>query len=112
MCGRKMALVHGHAFAGLGLSVNAARSVKAGPVVTVIAYHRTVYISIMYHRAVYIKYSRIVPEMVACPSAANKPYAGVAETIINTAIKAYVRPPVSCVKQVNAIVKSPVAGRP
>ena len=54
----------------------------------------------------------VVEERSASPLAANEADAAVAETIVNAAVEANVRTPISLVPAVPAMLKAPVAGRP
>jgi hypothetical protein len=66
----------------------------------------------MDHPGVYMHNGSIIAEMVSLPSTTGKAGTEVAITIIDAAIKAYMRPPVALVKYVNSIIKSPIAGGP
>ena len=66
----------------------------------------------MYYRSVYAYHCRVVTETVSIPSAAAITTTAVAVAVINTAIKTYVRPPVTGMKSVNAAVITPIGRRP
>jgi hypothetical protein len=60
----------------------------------------------------YMHNRAVVEERSASPLAADEADAAVAEAIINAAIKAYVRTPISLVPAVAAMLKAPIAWRP
>ena len=80
----------------------------AGPVIN----YRAVNISIMDNRGVHMYYSRIIAETISLPSAPGKTGTEVAITIVDAAIKANMRPPVTLVVYINAAIIAPIAWGP
>src|SRR5580698_8880093 len=61
---------------------------------------------------VHMHHGGVVEERAAAPFAADEAFAAVAESVINAAIEADVRAPVSSVPGIDTVVPSPVARRP
>ncbi len=102
------------AFTGIGLLLSGwPRIYTATPVIANMVYcgiinNRSVNISIMYNGTVNIYYSRIIAKTITAPAAAVITVAAVTIPIVYTSIKTYVRPPITCVKTVIAIIKTPI----
>jgi len=91
------------------LSSYAARAIKASAVINrCIADNSAVDISIPYHGSVYTHYRCVVPEPVARPLSANKTIPCITITIVDATVKAYMRPPVTGVKQIHPTVVTPI----
>lgn len=71
-----------------------------------------VYIRIMYYRAVYIYYRCIVTKRISFPSATTETGSAISITIINTAIKTYMRPPIAGMKTIDTSIITPPCRRP
>ncbi len=112
-CRLNMLFVHGRTFLWGRLSSRSALAVKAVMVVySGVVNNGLVDISIMNYCCIYINYCSIVTETVTNPVAASEAYAAVTITVINSAIKAYMRTPVTGVKAIITPGKSPVSGCP
>lgn len=66
----------------------------------------------MNYCSVYAYYCGVIPETVSIPPAAAIPIAAIAIAIINTAIKAYMRPPIAGMESINTTIITPVSRRP
>src|SRR5579863_1043876 len=69
-------------------------------------------VNVVDHRAVDVHYFRVVEEVPALPVSAAEANSSVAETVVNAAVEADGRAPVSVVPTVRAVSPAPVAGRP
>jgi len=89
-------------------------AVKTGVVYSgvIVYYHGTVNIGVMYNGSIYTGNRRIVHKVATAPVPAIVAGTPITKTIINTAVKADMRSPVTGVKSVNPAFISPVAGRP
>jgi hypothetical protein len=91
---------------------DAAGAVKADTAATACVNYGAVYIYIMYYGAIHVKHRGVVAERTPAPAAPVKAIAGIAVTIINATVKAYMRAPVTGMITVITIIKSPVTGCP
>src|SRR5690348_7259236 len=73
---------------------------------------RAIHIGVVNHRCVHVHYRRVVPKCSMLPAPADETDAGVAKSIINSAVEAHVRSPISGVPDVPAAAPSPVTRRP
>lgn len=110
---RNMVFFHSNTFLRPWPCLHAAfTAVKAAAVDAVVYYYRTIDISVMYNGPVYPYNGGVVAKAVAFPAAAIVTMTGIAIAIINAAIKAYMRPPVTGVKSVTAANIAPIGGSP
>src|SRR5580693_4171949 len=100
-------------FSGSRTSVNAATAaIEADAIhVRVIVDHCAV-IYVVYVGDVHVVHATVVEEMAAVPVATLVAEAAVPETVVNTAIEANVRAPVTGVPEISAATPAPVARRP
>jgi hypothetical protein len=77
-----------------------------------IIYNRAVHISVMDHCAVYVNNSGVILKSAATPSAAAISIAAISKPIVNTAIEAHRRTPITKMKPINTTRKTPVTWGP
>src|SRR5580698_8392705 len=113
--GLKMLLVGRPCLDGSGTNADAAATVIADVVDVddgVALNDGAIFVDVGYVDAAEISRGTVVGKDSAAPFAAEEAYAAVAESIVNTAVEADVRAPVSGVPCIGSTHKSPVAGGP
>src|ERR1700728_1856472 len=83
-----------------------------GNVRRVIHNNGAVHVNIGDRRGVHVHHSGVVEEISAAPFAATEAGAAISKAVVNTAIEANLRSPVTAVPGVGAVVPAPVAGSP
>jgi hypothetical protein len=107
-----MALVFGEAFLAVGLGMNSSRpAVEADMVVDVLIDDGLV-VDVVNHGDVDVCDGAVVKVISAAPVAAHETYARVSETIVNAAVEADVRSPITAMPNIDTIGKSPVPRSP
>ena len=116
MCGwPHVAVVRGLLLVGPGPCRHATPAVKAWSVINggVVDDYGTVNIGVMHNGNVNPAYSGVITKVSTVPSAPIITIPIVSITIVNTAVKAYVRPPITGMVAVKAVVsKGPIIGCP
>jgi hypothetical protein len=74
--------------------------------------HCSVYINVVNNGCVHRNYRGVITEVAAIPVAAHKTRAAVAIAVIDTTVETYVRPPIACMKTINAAIITPISRRP
>jgi hypothetical protein len=74
--------------------------------------HGAVYVDIGDVNCVYVHDRGVVEEMALAPFAAAEALAAISKAIVDSAVKADMRPPVTAVPNVEAVVPSPISGSP
>lgn len=69
-------------------------------------------IDVVNHVDVHVIHPSVIEEVAAVPAAAEVAGAGVAESVVDAAVEADFRAPVSGVPEIGAVGPAPVAGRP
>lgn len=109
--GLEMVLIHCAAILRPWPCHNTAPAIKAGPAgCWPKVYAVNIYVA--YNATIYPEYRGVISETTAAPDTTIKAIARIPETIIDTAIKTYMRPPVTTMEKVNPIIKPPVRRRP
>src|ERR1700722_11272516 len=110
--GRDMSLMGGRLFLGrraLVESAVAAIIADAGDRRTV---HDPCFIHVANHGDVYVGHRTIVEKVTVVPTSAFVTVTEIAEAIVDSAIKSYLRTPVAIMENVPAVSPAPVSGRP
>ena len=95
------------------LGFYAVRTVKGGvAAVHLVIHDRAIDVGVMNDGGVHSRYGGVVMENVSFPAAAPVAISPIAVTVINATVKTDSRPPVTCVKSVNAVVPTPPRGGP
>jgi len=111
--GRDMVLVLGRQFRRRGPRRDATGAAVIADIVDSGAVDdRVVDVGVVNHGGVHIGDCGVVMEGAATPFASNKPYAAITEAIINSAIEADVRAPISSVPEVRASAPTPITRSP
>jgi hypothetical protein len=87
-------------------------AIIANPVDSRIVDNRPVNIRIVNDRGVDVDHRRIIPEMTTYPIATGKARTVIAASVVDTAIKADMRPPISGIPGIDPADITPVTGRP
>ena len=87
-------------------------SVKAHPVVRGAIVRDGCVVNVVYHGRVHVRDTFVVIVLVAFPGPAVKACAGIAESVVNPAIKPNGCSPVTRIPNVEAVYEPPIAGRP
>jgi hypothetical protein len=87
-------------------------AIIADPVDGCIVYDRAVNIGIVDDRGIDIDHRRIIPEMTTYPITAGKSRTVIPATIVDTAIEADMRPPITGIPAIDPAGITPIAGRP
>src|SRR5580700_962739 len=90
----------------------AAASVKADAIHACVIVDHCAVIYVVHVGDVHVVHAAVVEEMAAVPVAAFVAEAAVAETVVNAAVEADVRAPISGVPEISAATPTPVARRP
>jgi hypothetical protein len=90
----------------------AGTAIITDPVGGGIIHYRTIDISVVNDGGVDIRHRRIIPEMPTYPAAAGISRAEIAASVINAAIEADMRAPISAIPRVDPIYITPITGRP
>ena len=73
-------------------------------------HHGVVHVGVVNGRGVYVRICRVVVKNSATPFAAVEPRSGIAISVINSAVEANMRSPITGVPNIHAATPSPVAG--
>src|SRR5580704_7596863 len=100
-------------FARRGASGEAARAaVIANTIDRDIVVDHCLVVGVVHHRHVYVGDRAVIDESTSAPISARITHAGVAKTVVDSAIKSDVRAPVSRVPKVYAAAPAPIARSP
>src|SRR5579859_35880 len=111
--GRDMVLVLGRQFPRRGPRRDATGAAVVADIVDRGAVDdRIVDVGVVNHGGVHIGDGGVVVEGAATPFASNKSYAAITEAIINSAVEAHMRSPISSVPEVRASTPAPISGGP
>ncbi len=105
-------LVQGCLFPGGWTALQATLAAHVTRMYVVVDDRRVVNVRVVHDVHVHVAVGGVVEEMVVVPVPTLIPVAKEAETVIDTAVVANVRTPVAGVPAIEAVVESPVAGRP
>jgi hypothetical protein len=87
-------------------------AIIADPIDGCIVYDRAINIGIVDDRGIDIQHRCIIPEMTAYPIPAGKPRTVIPATIVDTAIEADMRPPITGIPAIDPAGITPIPGRP
>src|SRR5690349_14752977 len=87
-------------------------AIKTDPVHRHILDHRTINISVVNDRLIHSPNRSVTEKPAALPSATAEPGAEITEAIVDSAVKADVRPPITRVPTVVPTFKTPITWRP
>jgi len=86
--------------------------VKACPVVRAAIVRDRCVVNVVYHGRVHVRYTFVVIVLIASPGPAVKACAGIAESVVNPAIKPNGWSPVTRIPDVEAVYEAPISRRP
>jgi len=107
-----MILPHRDLLIRIGPGVDPDAAVEAGAIHYRIVDDGPVDISVVNNRGIYIHDGRIVPEVTAVPFTPNKTHSPITITIIDAAIKADMRSPISAMPAIDTAGVTPITRRP
>ena len=105
----EMMLVHRRTLLRIGLCSDSTLAIEARSINIRVIHYSSIDIRIVNDRRIYVGHSSVVVEGIPAPLSADKTDTPIAEAIVDTAVEAHVRTPVTGVPRIQAAGKAPIA---